>query len=564
MRTRLTVVVLALATLLAAPAASSAACSKYLYIQQGSAMAQVQSNCTVPLHFTTSAGQAIKIAETSRTLQALHRQMHPLSVVPYVWRAVHPYWYVIFTYHGKIAGDAAVSPAGKLIGAWTGPQALAPYTHGHLASVLNSWLILAPFSLLFLLPFLDPRRLHRVVTLDALVVLGFLVSYEFLTRGDLEPAVWLAYPPLIYLLGRMLKLGFGRRRLAGRVAPLLSTRTLAVGLGVMVVARIAISLLGRQEIDVGYESVIGAFRILHHLPIYYNDPNHGDTYGPVAYLAYLPFELLFPWKASLSSLRAADTAAIFFDLATMVSLVFLGRRLRAGAEGTRVGLVLAWAWAACPFTVYGLMVHTNDGLISLLSVLVLLAWSSPMASGALLGLATAAKFSPAGLLPLLAAPRRRGLKGALICTGACVGVVAVAIFSWLPPGGLSYFWQRTLHFQLTRVDVYSPWALHPGLHPIQLVLEVLAVALIVAVAFVPRERGLVRVCALAAAVTMAVQLPAQHWFYYYIMWFLPFALVAMLVPERPSRQGAAADAPGRDRVTIEDRRPDREAVLAGV
>jgi hypothetical protein len=566
MRPRLIVALLGVVIALASPAGAQAAfpVSKLLFVEQGSPMALVQSNATVPLHFTVSAGQAIRIAETSRVLRALHQRMHPLRVVPYVWRSMHPYWYVIFTYRGKIVADADVSSTGQLNGVWTGPQALAPYTHGHLASVLNSWLILVPFSLLFLLPFFDPRRLRRIVFLDALAVVSFLGSYEFLAHAQLEPAVWLAYPPLIYLLARMLRIGFRRGGRTGRLAPLLRTPVLAGGLLVMIGARIAISLLGHQEIDVGYESVIGAFRILHHLPIYWNDSNHGDTYGPVTYLAYVPFQLLFPWKNSLSSLPAADAAAIFFDLGTIVALFFLGRRMRPGPEATRLGLILAWGWAACPFTVYGLMVHTNDALVSMLCVLVLLAVTSPLASGALLGLATAAKFSPAALVPLIAAPRRRGLRGALVCGGTFAAVVGVAIYAWLPPQGFSYFWQRTIHFQLTRTDVYSPWALHPGLHPLQVVLEVAAVLLVAAVAFIPRKRSLIQVSALAAAVTIAVQLPARHWFYYYIMWFLPFVLVALLVPEREGASESPGVEPVEQGVHIEDHRPEpvRELVRA--
>jgi hypothetical protein len=527
-------------------------------------MAMVQSNSEVPLHFSTSAGQAIKVAEHSPTLLALHRQVHPLDVVPYVWRSDSPYWYIVFTYRGKIAGDAAVSPSGKLMGAWTGPQAWAPYTHGDIASILDTWLLIAPFCLLFMLAFFDPRRLRRLAHLDALAVLAFLASYELMGHGDLVPAVWLAYPPLIYLLGRLLRFGFGRGASPGRLAPLLSVRTLLIGLPVLLVTRIALSLLGHQEIDVGYESVIGAFRILHHLPLYWNDPNHGDTYGPVTYLAYVPFQALFPWSGSLSNLHAADAAAIFFDLGTVAGLVFLGRRLRAGAEGTRLGLILAWAWAACPFTVIGLIVHTNDGLIAMLSVFMLLTLRSSLVSGTLLGLAAAAKFSPAGLLPLLAAPRQRGRKGALVCVAAFTGVVALAVFSWLPPGGLSYFWQRTVGFQLTRLDVFSPWALHPGLHPVQVALEVGAVLLAALVAFVPRERGLVRICALAGAVTLAIQLPATHWFYYYILWFLPFALVPMLVGERAAAKPSTEQDADEDAVLIEDRRPEHEPVLVGV
>src|SRR5205807_2148138 len=120
-------------------------------------------------------------------------------------------------------------------------------------------------------------------------------------------------------------------------------------------------------------------------------------------------------------------------------------------------------------------------------------------------------------------------------------LVVTAVLSWLPPGGLSYFWHRTIGFQLTRVDVFSPWALHPSLHPIQTLLEVLALLLAAAVAFLPRERSRVRVCALAGAVTIAVQLPATHWYYYYIMWFLPFALVALLGVAPPPARAASDD-----------------------
>ena len=546
----------------AAPASAStnALASPALLVQQGSAEAQVTSPGSVPIGFTSSAAQALAAAERSPTMQSLHRRQHPLHAVPYVWRSAHPYWYVVFTYKGKIVADVNVSPAGKVTGVWTGAQAWAPYTHGGFASVLTSWLILVPASLLFMLAFLDPRRLRRIAHLDGLAVLAFLLSYVVLAQAHLEAAVWLAYPPLVYLLVRLLRVGFGGDRAPVRLAPLLSTRVLAGGLVLMLAARIVVSWLGHQEIDVGYESVIGAYRILHHLPLYWADPNHGDTYGAITYLAYVPFELLFPWTGTLSSLYAADTAAIFFDLATVAGLILLGRRLRAGAEGLRLGLVLAWAWAACPFTIIGLIVHTNDGLISMLSVFALLALASPMVSGGLLGLAAAAKFSPAGLLPLLAAPRQRGLKGALVCIGAFTVVVVAAIATWLPAGGLSYFWHRTIGFQINRVDVFSPWALHPSLHPMQTALEVLAVILAAAVAFVPRERSLVGVAALAGAVTIAIQLPATHWYYYYIMWFLPFALIALL-GQRPGALEPATQEHGSGEREVER---DREPLLAPV
>jgi hypothetical protein len=55
------------------------------------------------------------------------------------------------------------------------------------------------------------------------------------------------------------------------------------------------------------------------------------------------------------------------------------------------------------------------------------------------------------------------------------------------------------------------------------------------VAFLPRRRDLRQVTALAGAVTIAVQLPAIHWFYFYIVWFAPLVLVVAFTAYRPAR-----------------------------
>lgn len=506
------------------------------------------SATTPPPGFSSNSDQAIAAAEANRTMLAIHAHEHPLTVQAWVWSDAN--WYVDFSYRGKRVAEVVETSAARVTHVWTGPEAVAVYARGDFAPMFGLAWVLVPFSLLFLLPFIDPRRPWRMVHLDALVLESFLVSYLLFDHAHLVPAVWLAYPPLVYLLVRMLWLGFRRRGAALRratdaLAPMLSVRVLIGGLLLLVAVRTGLSLLEHDVVDVGYASVLGAHRIASGQSLYTSSTATGDTYGPIAYLAYLPFELLFPWHGAWDYLASAHVASIFFDLVTILGLVQLGRRLRPGREGLRLGLVLGWAWAACPFTLLALMMHTNDGLIAMLSVLSLLAFASPAARGALLGLGAAAKFAPAALLGLYAGQRDRGLKGTMLCLAAFVLVAAVAFGLYLPSGGISELYRQTIGFQLSRSDVFSPWGLHPSLDALKTVLEVAAIALCALVAFVPRQRSLPQVCALAGALTVAVQVPAVHWFYYYIVWFVPFVLVAVLTPSGEAIAPASARvAPG--------------------
>ena len=60
--------------------------------------------------------------------------------------------------------------------------------------------------------------------------------------------------------------------------------------------------------------------------------------------------------------------------------------------------------------------------------------------------------------------------------------------------------------------------------------RMLAAGLALAVAFVPRHKSPVVLAALGAAVLIALQLTLTHWFYLYIVWWLPFVLVALFAP----------------------------------
>jgi hypothetical protein len=423
--------------------------------------------------------------------------------------------------------------SGRILETWTGVQVDWILSRGYAPSLggetFNAAYVFLPLCLLFLLPFFDPRRPFRLVHLDLLVLLGFGLSVAFFNRGDLDVSVPLVYPFLAYLLVRLLLAGLRPRRAEGPLVPVIPLRILAVGLALLVIFRIALNVGDSRVMDVGFASVIGADRILMGEELYMFNQMHGDTYGPINYIAYIPFELAFPFVGVWDDVPAAHAAAIFFDLMTMLGLFLLGRRMREGAEGNGLGLVLAFAWAAYPFSTYTLQSNTNDGLIAMLVVFSLLLAGSAPARGAVLGLAAAAKFAPIALAPLLAAGTGdRRPRTVLAFAGALIGVIVLSAYAYLPDGGLRELYDTTVGFQLSRESPFSLWGLHPSLEPLRTAIMAGAVALAGALFFVPRRRDLRQLAALTGAVVIATQLTATHWFYFYVVWFAPFALAALL------------------------------------
>ena len=67
--------------------------------------------------------------------------------------------------------------------------------------------------------------------------------------------------------------------------------------------------------------------------------DRGDTYGPVAYEAYLPGLAAFGWSGRWDSLPAAHATTIAFDLLALLGLLLLGRRF----GGARLAVTLAFA-----------------------------------------------------------------------------------------------------------------------------------------------------------------------------------------------------------------------------
>jgi hypothetical protein len=464
-----------------------------------------------------------------------------------------------FTDDSEVALVIVDPLTGTVRESWTGYQVAWKMARGYSGSFghkLNAPYVFLPLCVLFLVGLLDWRRPWRVASLDLIVLLGFGVSNWFFNRAEIGVSVPLQYPVLLYLLFRMLWIGL-RGRGEG-LRPVWPATWLLIAALFLVGVRVGLNVADSGAIDVGYASVVGADRIAHGDQLYDNFPgdvSQGDTYGPVNYLAYVPFEAIWPWQGSWDDLPAAHGAAVFFDLGTFALLILLGRRIRPGPDGSKLAATFAFGWAAYPYTAFALESNSNDTLVALLLVATLLVLAKPAARGAMAALATLTKFAPALLLPMLAtydvtpaggavggpAPEEAlatgGGGGSPAATGPAVATFAIAfvvttaillIWPAIDPG-LGTVWERTIDYQAQRDSPFSLWGQVGGLEPLRVFILAVTAGLAIAFAFWPRQKTLPQVAALGAALLIGLQLTAQHWFYLYIVWFFPLLLVAMAV-----------------------------------
>ena len=248
---------------------------------------------------------------------------------------------------GEIALGKVDDADGHVIEAFTGPQVAWGMARGRVGSfggkILNAWWMWTALSVIFFLGLVDRRRIRSWHTADLLALLSFGFSLLFFNRGHIFMSASLGALPLAYLVVRTSWIGFrGRRANPALSWPVWLLAGLAVFLGGL---RIGLNLeTPRGVIDVGFAGVVGADRILDHQAPYGHMPDtagracgpadsdgairdhiqtngrceaanaRGDTYGPTAYLAYVPAVLVFGWSGKWDSLPAAHATAIAFDL----------------------------------------------------------------------------------------------------------------------------------------------------------------------------------------------------------------------------------------------------------
>jgi len=515
-----------------------------------------------PKGYRLTAAQVERIAAATLAIKAELRR-HPKATA-YEYTKGPGQWQVSWFSPGKHQVELAQvyidDASGAVTQVWTGFQVAWSMARGYPGAFgrrVNAWYVWLPLCFLFIAPFLPWRRTQTriggprrrrwsLVHLDMLALLGFSVSLAFFNHAKIGISTPIIYPFMLYLLVRMLLLGFGRGRPREPLRLFVPVTWLAIGTIFLVGFRVGLNVVNSNVIDVGYAGVIGADKLLHGKPLYGNwpkDNGSGDTYGPVAYYAYVPFRAIFGWSGTWDDLPAAHAAAIVFDLLTLLGLYWLGRRVR----GPTLGVVLAYAWAAYPFTLWTLSSNTNDSLVSLLLVVALLVITSAPARGVAAALAGLTKFAPFALAPLFLRgvgppPRRRSV---VLYVVAFALTVVVAMLPVLLHDNLHAFWSDTISYQAGRTSPFSIWGLWGHLGVEQHLVQGATVALAIAVMFVPRRRGVIEVAALGAAILIALQLGAGYWLYSYIVWFFPLVAVAMF-GSFPSEMGwAVAAAVGR-------------------
>jgi hypothetical protein len=494
---------------------------------------------------------------------------------------------------GEIATGRVDDLTGVVTEAWTGPQVAWPMARGQPGAFggkqINSLPIWLTFCAVFLLGLADIRRPLSLRNLDLLALLSFSVSLWYFNEGRIFTSVPLIYPGLVYLIARSVAIGI-RGRAAPASVPVWPVWVLAAATVFLGGFRIGLNLSDSNVIDVGYSGVIGAQRIATgqapwgHFPVETGKPcapadrdgrqiyriqangrcesadANGDTYGPVAYEAYLPGYTAIGWNGKGDNLDAARFTSILFDVLAVIGLALVGMRF----GGRRLAVTLAFAWAACPFTQYVSSSNTNDAIQPVLLIFGFWLATSAPARGVFGALAGWTKFAPLLLAPLWATYPDARRPRAVLAYAAGFAVATICVFSILllepnPLHAARVFWDRTIPTQIGRDSPFSLWdwrqyhAGLPDLHVLQHVLQGVLVAGALLVAVVPRRKSPLQLAAFSAALLIGFELVLTHWFYAYLAWFFPFFVFIALSPAAAPEPAEATEPYGR---------PTRELVTA--
>jgi hypothetical protein len=506
---------------------------------------------------------------------------------------------------GEIASGQVDDASETVIQAYTGPQVAWGMARGQAGAFggkkINSIPVWLGFSALFLIGLVDWRRLRSLRNLDLLmIIVPFTISLWFFNHGHIFAAMPPIYPAFAWLIGR--GLWIARRDRTPRGSVVWPTWVLVIATVVLIGYRIDLNVYHSDVIDVGLSGVIGADRIAHFVDPYGNFPiegnrppcgpadasgevrDHiqtngrceaadqlGDTYGPVAYEAYLPAYGVFGWSGLWDTLPTAHATTILFDLLCMIGLFLVGRRL----EGPRLGVILAFGWAAWPFTQYASSSNTNDLIGPTLLVWGFYFLTAPFKRGAFVALSAWTKLAPLLVVPLWSGyPEARGLwsrrryaAGFLVAT---LLAFSVLMFDSSLLHAIKTFFHETIGYQYGRSSPFSIWdwgQYHakglPDLHWVQRVLEVVLVGGALALFRWPRQRSPLRIAAYTSVLLVGFEAVLVHWSWLYLPWFFPFAAYTVLAPRRTEGEEEDPDPVGAVEGFVRENSSERDRRLVG-
>lgn len=418
-------------------------------------------------------------------------------------------------------------------------------------------LLLAPGLLLVdIIRFSTPGEEATKMTLAGLVFLGlFIFSAAFFARA---------------LVG-------GLRAPQQDWSPNLSHRALLV-LVVTLLACNTLLALQRTPDDCGLYTNLGAKRMLERGKYPYGDPmlrnGAAATYGPILYLAHMPFQLVLPHAARAATrgsqgqdvataddprtypwppVLATKLTLLSFHLIGVVALYLIGRQF----GDSRLGLALVALYVGSAYvqgiggerwqiTGMGFISHIAPAAVTLLAFALR---ERPLWAGAMLAIAAGVLFYPAFLFPLWLGYyfwRRKGwLPFAAGFLSVCL-VIGASVLAFTEAGPnetvLQVIHESTVGHQESKdaygSSTFSFWGTHPRLagfwqQPLIPGFYLLKPAFLVFLIFVgvtfflARGRTAPQFAFLIAAVPIAIQLWKSHAGGTYVEWYLPFLLIGL-------------------------------------
>lgn len=403
--------------------------------------------------------------------------------------------------------------------------------------------LLIPMQLLFIAGLMNWKKIKQRIHFDiALISSGFFLSLLFYVNNNMAFSTFMFVAVAIYTIFVLSKRAFSPS--PETLSPSLPRGFFIVCILALIPIYIFFSLASKSS-DMGYSGAIGADLVMRGENIYNNFPEgikKGDTYGPLNYLSYIPFELAFPWSGSWDywdywpSARAAN---IFFFFGAVVALFFIGRRF----YDTKKGLVMAFALLSFPISLVPLYAVTNDSLVVFCMLLTFLFATTPSLKGVFAGASAMTKWFPLLLAPLFSKLDKGGIDNLRSATRVQLSelfgrktiiywlfffmTVLLLMIDHLFSPGIRVIYENSLNLQFTRKSPFSIWWYIPE---ISFIVKPLFTSLIVILGisfiFIKQNFSFALTACLAAILLLLLQLALNNWYFTYFIWVLPFILLS--------------------------------------